>query len=82
MTFEQYIKALQGYLEDYPETGKLEVVCSGDDEGNDFRPIHYLPIHGNFDGDYTFIPHTEFAEVNDYEGSDLSEKDINAICIN
>lgn len=82
MKFKQYIAMLQHFADKHPETLDLLVVCSGDDEGNDFRPVHYSPIHGMFDGDYTFIPHTEFAEVNDYEGSDLSEKDINAICIN
>ena len=47
--------------------GDQEIIYSKDDEGNEYRKIHYEPSAGSFDED-----EREFQEV----------KELNAFCIN
>lgn len=72
MTLEEYIKTLQEYAKNNPETLQLDVITSSDDEGNSYNNIYFEPSKGCFERqDKSF----------DIIDEDNNE-DINAVCVN
>ena len=69
MKLSELIIKLQAIQEEY---GDLECVYSVDDEGNEYKKIHYDPSVGEF---------IEDNMVFQYE-DDECEIDINAVCVN
>jgi hypothetical protein len=75
MKLKQYLDNLNRLVKETPEILDLELVYSGDEEGNDFHPLNYLPTLGVFrDG--------EFVSKAYLEDMELTEDDINALCVN
>jgi hypothetical protein len=48
MTFQEYVHALNTYMTLHPETKKMLVVYSSDDEGNDFDKVKFGPSCGRY----------------------------------
>ncbi|MEE9532726.1 MAG: hypothetical protein V3W52_17240 [Syntrophobacteria bacterium] len=77
MQFKEFVDNVTKLLADRPELAEMDVVASGDDEGNDFRKVFYTPTVGEFDAD-----DGEFTDE-DEDDPDMDELTaINAICIN
>jgi hypothetical protein len=76
MKFSEYLENLQDLLHDRPELIDAEVIYSIDDEGNDYKIVHYGPTPGNY-----YDLRGDFVTEKDIEddGSDLPT---NAILIN
>ncbi len=74
MKLGEYIEVLQKIYKKHPN---LLVVCSSDDEGNEFRMVSFTPSLGSFEGAYQgdFIPD---------DGTEEFKKnyEINAVCLN
>ena len=70
MTLKEYADEVVKLAVDYPG---LKVICSSDDEGNSFNPVHFTPTLGHFrNGD-------EFVAIQQAKEDGLT---INAVCIN
>ncbi len=78
MTFQTYLNMANELAKKNPESLKLEVVSSSDDEGNSFTPVLFKPSAGLFNKDNRdFILEGEFKEM------DLpDDTKPNAVCIN
>ena len=76
MNLKDYIKQLQGILDDNPEYEKLTVIYAIDDEGNDFKKIGFAPSLGNLNDDGDFTQEENFDEIEE------ENQKINVICIN
>jgi len=50
MTLLELINNLEKLSTEHPEALQYPVICSGDDEGNNFTPIHFDPSIGVYDG--------------------------------
>ncbi|RLD64314.1 MAG: hypothetical protein DRJ01_00950 [Bacteroidetes bacterium] len=74
MKLSEYIKALNEALKDY---GDLDVVYSIDDEGNDYKEVHFIPSVGYYDK-----KDREWLETADFDMSEDDDIHINSICIN
>lgn len=75
MTLKEYIKGLQEFLKENPETGEMQVITSSDDEGNSFNPVYFSPSKGIYE-DLEFIP---LEQIEDWE---RDEDEINSVCVN
>lgn len=71
MKLKAYIKTLNELVKKYPN---IDVVCAGDEEGNSYQRVQFLPTLGFYDG-------TDFTSENVWDEDD-GELEINAICIN
>ena len=76
MKLGEYLENLQELVRDQPELIDAEVIYSIDDEGNDYKIVHWGPTPGNY-----YELRRDFVTENDIEddGSDLPT---NAILIN
>lgn len=77
MTLEEYIENLIEFAKENPETLSMEVIYSSDDEGNEFRYVHYTPTLGYLNEDLEF-----FNDGEDLEDQEIRKDDFNAVCIN
>jgi hypothetical protein len=75
MKLRQYLENLNRLAKESPDILDLELVYAGDEEGNDFHSLNYLPTLGVFE-------HGEFYSKNNLEDTDYTEDDINALCVN
>ena len=50
ITLKQYLENIQNFIKENPGALDFEVVYSADEEGNEFKPIQFLPTRGHFDG--------------------------------
>lgn len=79
ITLREYIANLNEFITQNPEALEYIVVCSSDDEGNSYSPVIYTPTLGVYkDRELITIESLE-EEPEEYE---VTEKDINAVCIN
>lgn len=76
MKLKEFIENLNEFVKNNPECLEMNVCSSADDEGNRFNEIYYAPSKGNLN-DRDFINAEQFEEYDD-----LTESDINAVCIN
>lgn len=79
MNLKQFLEAIQRQTKDIPNRDDLEVVFSVDDEGNEYRKVHFKPTLCKVESssaDSTYI--TEVETLGDGE---IEKKDVNAICI-
>jgi len=76
MTLKKYIKKLIKIIEENPEYADLDIVYSGDDEGNTFNKVIYAPSIGYFNND-----DKNFIGINQFKDWDINDKP-NAVCIN
>ncbi len=74
MKLKDHIAALQQIIRMNPEAREYLVVCSSDDEGNDFQEVVYTPTIGHFEED-------RFGH-GDFNGETSEEEPANAVCIN
>lgn len=74
MKFGEYLENLQELLEEHPELVNAEVIYSIDDEGNDYKHVHWGPTPGNYSC-------RDFVSESDIE-DDESDLPINAVLIN
>lgn len=72
MKLKEYINNLTKELEKYPD---LDVVYAIDSEGNRFHKVSFSPSIGHYNKN-------DFTQIENFEDYQLTEKDINAICIN
>lgn len=81
MKFKEYIKNINKFAEENPESLEMEVLYSKDNESNEFNKIYDAPILGNFDeDDKDFISNEQIIEPeNEYDKDDYP---LNAVCIN
>lgn len=72
MKLSEFVGDLQQLMIDNPANAELSVVFSTDDEGNEFRKIHFAPSLGTYDehsGDF-------------YTDEEMEKQEINAVCVN
>lgn len=73
MKLQQYIEKLQELLKEH---GDLELIYSTDEEGNEYRKLHYYPGVVNYiESDYCII-HEE--DLEEWDESDYQK----VICVN
>jgi len=70
ITLKEHIARLQEIAKENPELLNKHIICSSDDEGNNFQKVHYSAGKGHFNND------REFSNGKDIEGK------INCVCIN
>lgn len=75
MTLKEYIKGLEKFAEENPDTLEMQVITSKDDEGNGFNPVYYSPGKGIFED-------REFISSKQYEDMEREESETNAVCVN
>jgi len=75
MTLKQYIRKLQEFAQENPETLDMLVVSSSDDEGNSFSMVQYAPTKGIYEN-------REFVTEDSIEDYGRDKEEINAVCIN
>ena len=81
MKFKDYVKSLQEFLENNPETAEMEVVTSIDDEGNEYNAVQFGPSIAQFHSmEDPWLELVGFYEKGNKESPDL--KDCNAVIIN
>jgi hypothetical protein len=73
MKLEEYLAELNLLVTERPELLKLDVITSGDGEGNYFNHVHYHPTYGHLDEDGDFIPRNS---------DDFGRRILNAVCLN
>ncbi len=76
MKLSEYLENLQELVRDRPELINAEVIYSIDDEGNDYKMVHYGPTPGNY-----YHLRGDFVTENDIQ-DDESDLPTNAILIN
>lgn len=75
MTLNEFIKGLNKFVKENPETLGMQVITSGDDEGNGFNLVHYSPTKGVY-------KYGDFISSQQYEECDLDANKTNSVCIN
>lgn len=75
MTLKEFIKNLNKFVEENPETLEMLVITSEDDEGNRFNLIHFEPTKGIYED-------RDFISAEQYEDYERDECDTNAVCVN
>ena len=73
MKFRQYLRIAIALAKDHPESLDMDVVCSKDDEGNEFKKCEYPPSVGNL-ADIGFTAKERM--------SPSCTDELNAVCIN
>jgi hypothetical protein len=76
MKFKEFIKNINAFAKDHPETLNMQVVYSCDEEGNKFNPVFCSPSKGIYYNEGDFI---DFENYDEYE---RQESETNAVCIN
>lgn len=49
MKLKEYLEEINKLIKENPHILEYELVCSSDDEGNDFNPVYYGPTIGTYD---------------------------------
>ena len=81
MKFKDYIKNLQKFLKEHPETAEMEVVTSIDDEGNGYNAVQFGPSIAQFHSmEDPWLELVGFYEKENKESPAL--EDCNAVIIN
>ena len=81
MKFKDYIKNLQKFLKEHPETVEMEVVASIDDEGNGYNVVQFGPSIAQFHSmEDPWLELVGFYEKENKESPAL--EDCNAVIIN
>ena len=81
MKFKDYVKSLQEFLKNHPETAEMEVVTSIDDEGNGYNVVQIGPSIAQFHSmEDPWLELVGFYEKEDKESPAL--EDCNAVIIN
>ena len=81
MKFKDYVKGLQEFLKNNPETAEMEVVTSIDDEGNGYNAVQFEPSIAQFHSmEDPWLELVGFYEKENKESPAL--KDCNAVIIN
>jgi len=75
MTLKEYIEGLNNFAKENPDTLEMQVVTSGDIEGNGFFPVLFTPGKGIYEDG-------EFIDEENYEYEEREESETNAICVN
>lgn len=73
MKLTKYIETLQELLKEH---GDLELIYSTDDEGNEYRKLHYEPCVVNYISSDNYIIHED--DLEEWEESDYQK----VICVN
>ena len=81
MKFKDYVKSLQEFLKELPETAEMEVVTSIDDEGNGYNAVQFGPSIAQFHSmEDPWLELVGFYEKENKES--LALEDCNAVIIN
>ena len=81
MKFKNYVKSLQEFLKNNPDTAEMEVVTSIDDEGNGYNAVQFEPSIAQFHSmEDPWLELVGFYEKEDKESPAL--EDCNAVIIN
>jgi hypothetical protein len=75
MTLKEFIKNLNKFAKENPETLNMQVITSKDDEGNGFNLVYYSPSKGIYEDD-------EFMSSEQYEKGGGDSNKTNAVCVN
>jgi hypothetical protein len=75
MTLKEFIKNLNEFVKENPETLDMQVITSKDDEGNGFNLVHYTPSKGIYKD-------REFISSEQYEDYERDGSETNAVCVN
>ena len=78
MKLREYLKYLNEFVNNDPNTLEMEVIYSADDEGNDYQRVNNFPVSCQ-----THDVDKYYMEIVGWEGDDdISHEDLNAVCIN
>ena len=81
MKFKNYVKSLQEFLKNNPDTAEMEVVTSIDDEGNGYNVVQFEPSIAQFHSmEDPWLELVGFYEKENKESPAL--EDCNAVIIN
>ena len=81
MKLKDYVKSLQEFLKNNPETAEMQVVTSIDDEGNGYNIVQFGPSIAQFHNmEDPWLELVGFYEKEDKESPAL--EDCNAVIIN
>ena len=81
MKLKDYVKSLQEFLKNNPETAEMQVVTSIDDEGNGYNAVQFEPSIAQFHSmEDPWLELVGFYEKEDKESPAL--EDCNAVIIN
>lgn len=72
MKLKDYMKGLNDFLIEHPESAEFTVVTSSDDEGNSYNEVYFSPSIGQYED-------REF-QTEEYDPEE--EITLNAICVN
>jgi len=79
MNLGQFLKAIEHHTKDISNREDMEVVFSTDDEGNDYKKVHYEPtlckIESSDRNDDVIVT------INMLGDGEIDKADVNAICI-
>ena len=79
MTMKQYAAKVMTMALKHPDA---LVVCAGDDEGNSFHPVMYVPTLGTWNEQrQTFDPEVTTV-ISGYKVTETCSTNCNAVCIN
>ena len=75
MILKEFIKNLNEFVKENPETLEMQVITSKDDEGNSFDLIHYTPCKGIYEN-------SDFISFELYDDYERDDSETNAVCVN
>lgn len=71
MNIKEYSEVIQGLASLFPNA---EIIYSKDDEGNNYKPVHFYPAAGRYiDGEFQVFGDADII---------ITSKEVNAICVN
>jgi len=79
MKLGKFLEAIEHHTKDIPNREDLEVVFSVDDEGNEYKKVHFEPTlckieSANSNNDYIIA-------INMFGDGEIEKSEINALCI-
>ena len=78
MKLKEYLKYLNEFVNNDPDTLEMEIIYSSDDEGNSYHKVINLPISCQIHDLDDYYMEMVGMEGNDY----IAHEDLNAVCIN
>lgn len=81
MTLNEFIKGLQEFLEENPESGELPVWYARDDEGNGYQQVYYSPLLRYLDNDDVYCGGTRSDSLIDADGIEECPSNATAVVL-
>jgi len=79
MKLKKFLEAIYHHVKDIPNSDELEVIFSVDDEGNEYKKIHFEPSLCKIE---SADRNSDYIVAIDMLGDgEIEKEDVNAICI-